>query len=173
MPLKLLQAEPGDLPRIVQLENDAFADSPVTPILFPGGKSQDSQDTYVENLLQQWQANSASRTVKVIDTDLNGKIVAFARWYIFIGDDVKFIKTDPNEHQNIPGSNEAAGNDFFGGLLKIRARILGRNPYCCKLFQKKWSNFTPDKPIHSSQYAVHRSSASAAWSRDDANSMGL
>lgn len=134
MPLKLLTAEPGDIPRIVQLEDAAFADSPVTPILFPGGKSQDSQDTYVENLLQQWQENSASRTIKVIDTDLNGKIIAFARWYIFIGDDVRFIKLDPNERHNIPGSNEAACNEFFGGLLKIRARILGRNPHCCKLF---------------------------------------
>ncbi|KAF7503835.1 hypothetical protein GJ744_003225 [Endocarpon pusillum] len=130
MPLKLLTAEPGDIPRIVQLEEEAFADSPLTPILFPDGKSQDIQDAYVENLLQQWQDNSASRTIKVIDTDLNDKIIAFARWYIFIGDDVRFIKMDPDERHNILGSNEAAGNEFFGGLLKIRARIMGRNPHC-------------------------------------------
>ncbi len=134
MPLKLLPAEPGDLSHIVQLENGAFAGNPLTPILYPGGMSPESQDAYIETLLQQWQDNHACRTVKVVDTDLNDRIIAFARWYIFIGDDVKFIKTDPTERHNAPGSNEAAGNGFFGGLLKIRARILGKNPHCCEFF---------------------------------------
>lgn len=132
MPLKLLPAEPGDLPRIVQLENEAYASSPLTPILFPDGKSQESLDAYVENLLQQWQDNSATRHVKVVDTDLNDTIISFARWLIFIGDDVKFIKTDPSERHNAPGTNEAAANEFFGGLLKTRVKLLGRNPHCCK-----------------------------------------
>jgi hypothetical protein len=132
MPLRRLLAEPDDLPRIVQLENESFADSPLTPILFPNGRSQESQDAYVKTLLQQWQDNSACRHVKVIDTDLNDKIIAFARWYLFVGDDVKFIKTDPNERQNTPGANEAAANAFFGGLLRIRIAKLGRQPHCCK-----------------------------------------
>jgi hypothetical protein len=132
MPLKLLVAESGDLPRIVQLENESFADSPLTPILFPNGKSQESQDAYVENLLQQWQDNPSCRHVKIIDTDLNDKIIAFACWYIFIGDDVKFIKTDPEARNNLPGSNQAAVDEFFGGLLKIRVRLLGKNPHCRK-----------------------------------------
>jgi ribosomal protein S18 acetylase RimI-like enzyme len=136
MPLKLLPAEPGDLPRIVELENESFADSPLTPILFPNGKSQGSQSAYIETLLLQWQDNSASRHVKVIDTDLNDKIIAFARWFIFVGDDVKFIKTDPNERHHAPGSNEEAVNEFFGGLLKIRIRILGRTPHCCEFAEQ-------------------------------------
>ncbi len=94
------------------------------------------QDACVETLLQQWQDNPACRTVKVFDTDLNDKIIAFARWYIFIGDDVQFIKTDPNERHNALGSNEAAGNEFFGGLMKIRARILGKTPHCCKFSEE-------------------------------------
>jgi hypothetical protein len=132
MPLELRPAEPGDLPRIVQLEKESFADSPLTPVLFPNSRSQESQDAYVETLLQQWQDNSSSRHVKVIDTDLNDKLIAFARWFIFIGDDVKFIKTDPSERQNAPGCDEAAGNAFFGGLLKLRVQLLGRNPHCCR-----------------------------------------
>ena len=132
MPLKLLLAESRDLPRIVQLEEDSFADSPLTPILFPNGKSLEAQDAYVEHLLQRWQDNPSCRHVKVIDTELNDKVIAFARWYIFIGDDVKYIKTDPEESKNMPGSNKAAANEFFGGLLKIRLRLLGKNPHCRK-----------------------------------------
>ena len=132
MPLKLLLAEPGDLPLIVQLQNQSFADSPVTPILFPGGHSQSSQDASVETLLQKWQDRSACWHVKVIDTDLDDKIIAFARWYIFVGEEVKFIKTDPNEPQNRPGSNPAAAHEFYGGLVRIRAKLLGKNPHCRK-----------------------------------------
>lgn len=132
MPLQLLPAEPGDLPRIVQLEDASFADNPLTPILFPNGKSKESQDAYVEHLLQQWQDNPSGRLVKVIDTELNDLIIAFARWYIFIGDDVKFIKTDPEESITTLGSTQAAAHEFFGGLLEIRVRLLGKNPHCCK-----------------------------------------
>lgn len=132
MPLKLLLAEPSDLRRIVQLQNQSFADSPVTPILFPGGHSQESEDAYVETLLQRWQEKSASWHVKVIDTDLDDKIIAFANWYNFIGEDVNFIKTDPNERQNRPGSNPAAADEFFGGILRIRIKLLGKNPHCRK-----------------------------------------
>ena len=102
----------------------------MNPILFPGGESQESQDAYLETLLQQWRENNACRHVKVIDTDMDDKIIAFACWQIFVGDDVKFIKTDPEEQQNTPGLNEAAGREFFGGLLKMRVRILGKNPHC-------------------------------------------
>ncbi len=132
MPLKLQLAEPGDLPRIVQIENESFVDSPLTPIRFLNSKSAESQDANVENLLQQWQDNPTSRHVIVIDTDLNDKIIAFARWFILIGEDVKYIKTDPNERQSAPGSNEVASRELFGGLLKIRVRILGRKPHCRK-----------------------------------------
>ena len=117
---------------MVQLEDASFADSPLTPILFPNGKSPESQDACVETLLQQWQDNTSCRHVKVIDSDLNDKIIAFARWYIFVGDDVKFIKTDPAERNSTPGSNQAAAGEFFGGLQKIRARLLGKSPHCCK-----------------------------------------
>jgi hypothetical protein len=132
MPLRRLLAEPADLPRIIQLENESFADSPVTPFLFPNGQSRESQDAYVKGLLQQWQDNSACRHVKVIDTDLNDKIIAFARWYIFVGDDVKFIKMDPKERLAPPGANEELANTFFGGLLRIRIDKLGRQPHCCR-----------------------------------------
>jgi len=131
MPLRRLLAEPDDLPRIVQIENESFAESPLTTVLFPTGQSQESQDAYVKSLLQQWQENSACHFVKVIDTDPNDKIIAFARWYIFVGDDVKFIK-DNNERQNPPGANEAVANAFFGGLLRIRIATLGRQPHCCE-----------------------------------------
>jgi hypothetical protein len=130
MPLKLLLAEPEDLRRIVQIEKESFADSPLTPIFFPNGTSQDSEDRSVEDYLKQWQENAACRHVKIIDTDLDDKIIAFARWFIFIGDDVKFIKTDPNERQSPAGSNQAAFRDFSGGLLEIRAKLLGRQPHC-------------------------------------------
>lgn len=133
MPLKLIPAEIGHLPRIVQIENESFADSPLTPILFPNGKSEESQAAYVEILRQQWQENAASHHVVVIDTDLNDRIVAFARWFIFVGDKVSFIKTDPSERIQAPGMNEAAATEFFGGLLKFRADRLGRNPHCRKL----------------------------------------
>jgi hypothetical protein len=132
MPLRRLLAEPDDLLRIVQLENKSFADSSLTPVLFPNGQSRESQEAYVKSLLQQWQDNSACRHVKVIDTDLDDKIIAFARWYIFLDDDVKFIKTNPDERQNMPEANEAVANAFFGGLLRIRIAKLGRQPHCCE-----------------------------------------
>ena len=134
MPLKLLPAEPGDLPRIVELESESFADSPLTPILYPNGRSQESQKAYVEYLLQQWQENTASRHVKVIDTDLNDKIISYAHWFVFVGNDVKFIRTDLNERHHAPGSDEAAAKEFFGGMLKIQIKLMGRNPHCCESF---------------------------------------
>jgi hypothetical protein len=132
MPLKLLAAKPGDLPRIVQLENDSFADSPLTPILFPNGRSPEAQAAYVETLLQQWHDNSSSRHAIVVDSDLNDEIIAFARWFMYIGDDVKYIKTEPGQRGNTPGCNEEAMNEFFDGMMNLRLRILGKSPHCCR-----------------------------------------
>ena len=132
MPLELLPAEPSDLPRIVRIEIDSFADSPMTPILFPQGQPQESQDSYVESLLQEWDTNTAGRMMKVVDTDLGDKIISFARWYIYVGDDVKHIKTSPEDRHLVLGSNATAADEFFGGLLRLRYQRMGRNPHCCK-----------------------------------------
>lgn len=172
MSLKLQLAEPKDLPRIVQIENESFADSPLTPILFPDGRSQESRNAYVETLGQQWHANTACRHVIVIDTDLDNKIIAFARWFIFIGEDVKFIKTDLKERDNAPGINEAAANEFFGGLLKLRLKLMGKKPHCRKSFPEAGGVGT-DGPPSRPQRAVYRSSASATRSRDDASQVGM
>lgn len=132
MPLMLRPAEPSDLPRIVQLENASFADSPLTPILFPNGQPPDAQDAYVESLRKKWTTDTASRHMVVVDTNLDDKIIAFARWSIYVGDDVRFIKTDLSQKEPTPGSNVEAHNEYFGGLLKFRVDLLGKKEYCCK-----------------------------------------
>ena len=50
MPLKLVPATFSDLPKIAQIEEASFASNPLTPIFFPGDKTAETDDAYVESL---------------------------------------------------------------------------------------------------------------------------
>lgn len=149
MPLKLVPATFSDLPKIAQIEEASFASNPLTPIFFPGDKTAETDDAYVESLLQKWQDNLALRTKTVVDTDLNDAIIAFARWFVFVGEDVRFIKTeagvggdesgDGASQRELPGSNPEALADFFGALAKLRMELIGERPHCCKCIDSHYT----------------------------------
>lgn len=137
MPLVLHPATPADLSRIVAIEIASFAPSPLTPLLNPNGHTPASTAAYISQLAAEWASNSATRVVKVVDTERgegDGEIVAFARWYVYVGGDVRFVKTVRGEgaRQMVGEGEGGAAEEFFGGLLRIRTGLMGREEHCCE-----------------------------------------
>ncbi|KAI0482374.1 acyl-CoA N-acyltransferase [Xylariaceae sp. FL0804] len=93
MPLELLPATAEDARRAVDIEADAFASNPFTPVLFPGPFPPDAKQRRAEELAAGLRADpTGCRWLKVVDTDLDddgggggggGQMIAFAKWHFY------------------------------------------------------------------------------------------
>ncbi len=159
MPLQVIPAEESDLPRVVAIEAIAFANNPISPILFTpdpnapstttittpakeGGEEdahvgeEDPDNLRVQQLIHHRQADPSCHWMKVIDTEIDpgtsgtDNLVAFSIWYIWDKADTPSPRLKP-QHWG-PGDNGEACEAFFGGMRnKLNARYEGK-PVLCK-----------------------------------------
>ena len=84
MPLELRSCTADDFPRIVEVENAAYADDAFSPILFPGPFPEGIQEFRVQDLAKQSSEDPTTHWMKVIDTDLpESRGIAFAKWNFY------------------------------------------------------------------------------------------
>ncbi|KAF9776158.1 hypothetical protein IL306_005689 [Fusarium sp. DS 682] len=129
MPLQVLPASEADAHRALAIEEVAYGPSPVGAVLFPGGRTDDS-NARVAGLIESLHKNAVCRWAKVVDTDIDNdedQMIAFAEWYIW--------DTPPTEEQHSfssyrgPTCNAEACERFFGGMNRMRVNYMKGKPY--------------------------------------------
>lgn len=133
MPLALANGTPEDVARFVELEVLAMGPSPLIAVLFPRSTETAIQAKFAEQMRTDMREDMTVRFMKVIDTDNDGEIVAFAKWNVY-------IKERPRSEWDTPVStdfgaeaNQEACTAFFGKVFSERKRLLQGKPHCCEL----------------------------------------
>ena len=128
MPLQVAPATESDAPRIVEIENMAYEDDVLTPILFPGPFPEGASAKRAEEMVQQLRMDPTSRWLKVIDTD-TGKMIAFAKWNVY---EPGAPRPKVPERSYGEGCNEPACRQFWGVMDEKRQHHMGKIPHVCK-----------------------------------------
>ncbi len=131
MPLELAQVTADDLPTVLQLQFAAFADDPMTQLMYP---IRPTPVAVVEKAIERGRKdflNPDTAFVKVHDTD-SGEIVALAKWSIYKherpGEEwKKEEKRDWGE-----GVNVEAADALIGAIGEKRKKIMAGKPHCCR-----------------------------------------
>lgn len=130
MPLILQEVLEGDLDKVVDVRTRAFAGDPWNEIMFPSGVAFTSKTALVERERKLF--NSPNTVfVKVLDTERENELVAFARWYIFRHErpESEWNK-GPETTDWGSGANVDAIEAFMGELHEKRKKHMTGTPHC-------------------------------------------
>lgn len=134
MPLEVHPCEESDIPDFVHVLMSSFAyGGGITAILTPNPLPEGYTEKNIEKHLKSFREEKDITYLKVIDTDLDGKMIAGAKWRINeqerAEDEVK--KTLP-----VPGKDEEGRQgvqDFMWFLNRVRWQYMGTKPFFCRL----------------------------------------
>jgi hypothetical protein len=137
MPLQLMPAVAADAARVVEIDDLAYKDEPLTPIFFPGPLPDSDQETRAAEMANQLQSDATTRWMKVVDTD-TGKLIAFSQWNIY---KPGVPRPPPKRRSFGPGCNIPACEEYWGSMYDKREKHMGDKPHVCmtKGFRKKCS----------------------------------
>ena len=132
MPFVLTDGKPEDAARFVEVEDLASEDSLLMKVLYPEGYSRAEQDQRRRTMQKDMEDNPSVHFVKVIDTDQDGIIVAFARWHTH-------LKEGPKSEWDVPisgyfgeGANQDACEAFFGRVYREQRCLTQGRQHCRK-----------------------------------------
>lgn len=133
MPLEVVRCEESDLLDFTKTQLAAFSGTnAITTLLTP----QPMPPGYIEKSLakhiKSFREEPDVAFMKVIDTDLNGKFIAGAKWRI--------NQKERTEEQiktmlPVPGPDEEGrpgAQDFMHFLHRVRKQYMGTKPFACK-----------------------------------------
>ena len=134
MPLKIEPVSEADIPAIVELDYAAFSrHSKVTPLVYPNGLTENLYKKGIE--MRKKDFKEPGRVfVKVVDTDLDGKMIATAAWRIWEEDQPRSewerapeVKRVIDESKNDADINTDLLTEFFGKIEMVkREHIQGK-----------------------------------------------
>ena len=137
MPLLLKPAVEADLEHIVDIQFEAFAPSPFSQLMFLCGVTPEAKLLAVERSRRDFD-DPVIKYVKVVDTDLDNKAVAFAKWHIYREErpESEWMKAETRDYGE--GSNREVIDEFWGQITEKRRTHLGGQPHCRmkKYFQR-------------------------------------
>jgi hypothetical protein len=119
-----------ELPRVAEIETAAYADNPLSPILFPGPFPSDSGMQRLAALKEQRDGDPTARYIQAHDEE-TGLLVAFAKWHIFNTPEAAAAAQRPTRSFG-PGTNREACEEFFGTLSSRKKALIGDKPHLCK-----------------------------------------
>jgi hypothetical protein len=131
MAILIREASDDDLPRALEIERAAYADNPLSPILFPGPFPPDAQAQRVPDLIALRKTDPSVRFMQAYD-DESGQMVAFAKWHIYESLEAAAAAKRPSREFGA-GTNREACEDFFGQLSSRKEELMGETPHLCKL----------------------------------------
>ncbi|KAH7035222.1 acetyltransferase [Microdochium trichocladiopsis] len=132
MPLQVHAATAADADRLAKIEHDAYANNPFTPYLFPGPMPAAAGPGRAAELAEQLRTDATTRWTKVVDTDISPaggneggqeQVIAMAKWHVY-----PEAAAAPTPRTWGPGCNVEACEALFGGLAKMRGRIMAGKP---------------------------------------------
>lgn len=165
MPLEVQPAVDDDAPRLAEIENLAYKDNPLSPILFPGPFPEDILTKRAEGLVQNKNKDPQVRWAKVVDTDTN-EVIGWAQWEIVDGP--KIVQQEDRTFGQ--GCNVEACVEYFGNIHKKRHELMDGKYYACMSCRplSVCNLFNND----SAQPASNRPEAQKTWDRRLVDSMG-
>ena len=122
----------SDFPDFVRITTVAFkAGGGITSLLVPDPLPSDYVQKSVEKHIKALRSEPDVHFVKVIDTDLNGAMVAGAKWRINENE-----RTEEQIQDMVPvcGPDEEgqpAVQDFYRYLNRVRREYMGTKPFYC------------------------------------------
>jgi hypothetical protein len=132
MPLEIHPVQESDFPDFVQIQLAAFAGAGMPALLTPKPVTDSYIQHAIEKHVKSWREEPDVHYLKVIDTALNGKMIACGKWR---------INTKERTEEQIqsmlpkPGQDEEgrpAAIDFMNYLSRVRKEWMGTKPYYCK-----------------------------------------
>ncbi|MCJ1328138.1 hypothetical protein MMC10_004813 [Thelotrema lepadinum] len=141
MPLLLAPVKESDLEELGKIEIASFsASSILSPLIWPNGGTQAAIDVWHQSHKERF-AFSENFYWKVVDTDLNSKIIAFAAWRVVRQDETPskpgrlgFRSTDTNPDVNhhifeafLDSHNDVRDN-VIAGRKRVHLSILATDP---------------------------------------------
>lgn len=130
--------EEADFVELVRILNAAFSPERSTGMVALTAISQENTEdveSCISDHVQAWRTDQDAHYIKVIDTDLDGKMIAAASWRIN-----KEERTEEQMQNLLPVPNKSelgnqAAVDFTWHLHHARKDFIGRKPFCCTLMR--------------------------------------
>jgi hypothetical protein len=130
MAIVVREVSDDDLPRAIEIERAAYADNPLSPILFPGPFPAESQGQRVPELIKTRREDSTVRYLQAYDEETK-QLVAFAKWHIYDTQEAAAAGQRPSRTFGL-GTNKEACEEFFGRLSSKKKELMGDKPHMCK-----------------------------------------
>jgi hypothetical protein len=131
MAILIREASDDDLPRALEIERAAYADNPLSPILFPGPFPPDAQMQRIPDLIELRKTDPSVRFMQAYDEE-SGQMVAFAKWHIYESREAAAAAERPSREFGA-GTNREACEEFFGQLSARKKELMSNTPHLCKL----------------------------------------
>ncbi|KAF6805132.1 acetyltransferase [Colletotrichum sojae] len=115
----------ADLRRCAEIEQQAFAESPLNIVLFPGARAEDGLGSRTDDLTKELREDPTVRMFKAVDTDLEGDqaIVGWSKWNVH-----ESGMPAAKDRVSPPSANDEAYRMMFVGLDQMRERLMGGKP---------------------------------------------
>jgi hypothetical protein len=134
MPLELrIIEDESDFAEFQRIMTSAFSTGGMTAYMVNLNPTPEEKQKSVDKHIKSWREESDITYLKVIDTDLDGKMIAGAKWRI---NDKERTQDQIKAMLPVPGPDEAerpAMQDFMHYLTRVRLEHMGTKPFYCKL----------------------------------------
>lgn len=134
MPLEIHPVEESDFADFVRIQIAAFSGGGgITGLLTPDPLPPNYIEKSIDRHLKSWRDEPDVRYLKVIDTDLGGKMIAGAKWRI---NEKERTEEQIQSMLPVPGPDEEGKpgmQDFMWFLNRVRREYMGTKPFYCKL----------------------------------------
>jgi hypothetical protein len=134
MPLEIRPLEECDFADFVRILTAAFSAGGMTTLVKPSPLPSDYNQKSIEKHLKSWREERDVYYLKVIDTDLDGKMIAAAKWRI---NEKERTQEQVEKTLPVPGKDEEgrpAAQDFYWYLNRVRRQFMGTLPFYCTFF---------------------------------------
>ncbi|MCJ1377857.1 hypothetical protein MMC17_000953 [Xylographa soralifera] len=130
MPLVLQPLVEADMERAMEIQDRAFSTELWDQIMFPNGINATVKAIMVGRARKDFH-NPNTVFMKVVDTDHDNEMIAFARWYIYRQERPESEWNKPRERRDFgPDANNEALNEFMGILDEKRMKHMAGEPHC-------------------------------------------
>ena len=120
-----------ELQRACDVDSLAFADLPLSPILFPGPFPADSREQKIARYVDTRKEDPSTQYWQAYDEETE-QLVAFAKWHIYATPEAAAGADRPSRTLG-EGANREACEAFFGTMARKKKELVGGTPHLCML----------------------------------------
>lgn len=131
MPLELHPVTEADFPDLTQIQLGAF-ETGMASKLNPKPHTPERIEKFIQKNIKAFHNEPDLRFIKVVDTELGGKMIAAAKWRI---NEKERTEEEIQTMLPVPGEDEEgnpAAQDFMRYLHGVRKKFMGTKPFYCE-----------------------------------------